>query len=262
VTPKNVVPGQSVDISVTNFEASESVRVRWKVGATWVQIGVITTDGSGAGSVSATVPSNVSAGANSVRADGAHRAQQTSAVIVTIPGPPTAALSTTRATVNAGVSFTVESFLPGSTISITWRRPGGSVVNLGAVIADSSGAAAGSFVVPATEGGAASTVIFASGSAIVSIGFEVAPRISVSPAQVSRGGAVNVSLRGYGKQEAVRIRWRVNGSWVTVATITTSNTGSANVIVTVPANATLGQNSVRGDGAFFRQQTNAVTVIP
>jgi hypothetical protein len=54
----------------------------------------------------------------------------------------------------------------------------------------------------------------------------------------------------------------VNGSWVTVATITTSNTGSANVIVTVPANATLGQNSVRGDGAVFRQQTNAVTVVP
>jgi len=73
---------------------------------------------------------------------------------------------------------------------------------------------------------------------------------------------VNVSLRGYGKKEVVRIRWKVNGSWVTVATVTTSNTGSANVTVQVPANANVGQNSVRGDGTIFRQQTNAVTVVP
>jgi hypothetical protein len=262
VTPKDVVPGQRVDVSVTNFGASESVRVRWKVGSTWVQVGVITTDGSGAGAVSATVPANVAAGANSVRADGAKLAQQTNTVVVTIPGPPTAALSTTRSTVNAGVSFTVEHFLPGSTISITWRRPGGSTVSLGTVTADSSGEAAGSFVVPATEGGSANRVIFASGASTVSTAFDVAPRINVIPATVSRGQVVEVSLRGYGKQETVRIRWMVNGSWVTVATITTSNTGSANVNVTVPANATLGQNSVRGDGAVFRQQTNAVTVVP
>ena len=60
----------------------------------------------------------------------------------------------------------------------------------------------------------------------------------------------------------MRIRWLVNGSWVTIATVVTSNTGSANVDVTVPANASLGENSVRGDGTEFRQQTNAVTVEP
>ncbi|MCB1133104.1 MAG: hypothetical protein KDN05_18430 [Verrucomicrobiae bacterium] len=54
----------------------------------------------------------------------------------------------------------------------------------------------------------------------------------------------------------------MNGSWVTIATVVTSNTGSANVDVTVPANASLGENSVRGDGTEFRQQTNAVTVEP
>ena len=94
------------------------------------------------------------------------------------------------------------------------------------------------------------------------VDFEVAPRIKVIPSTVSPGQTVDVSLRGFGKRESVRIRWLVNGSWVTIATVVTSNTGSANVDVTVPANADLGQNSVRGDGAEFRQQTNAVTVEP
>jgi len=71
---------------------------------------------------------------------------------------------------------------------------------------------------------------------------------------------VTVSLRGYGKTETVRIRWLVAGSWVTVATVTTSNTGSATVSVTVPATADAGPNAVRGDGTVFRQQTNAVIV--
>jgi hypothetical protein len=53
----------------------------------------------------------------------------------------------------------------------------------------------------------------------------------------------------------------VIGAWVRVATDTTSNTGGALVSVIVPAGAPLGQNSVRGDGTLFRQQTNAVTVI-
>jgi hypothetical protein len=73
---------------------------------------------------------------------------------------------------------------------------------------------------------------------------------------------VNVSLRGYGKNETIRIRWKVGNAWVVVATVKASNTGSANVNVTVPANAPAGANSVRGDGTINRQQTNAVTVIP
>ena len=71
-----------------------------------------------------------------------------------------------------------------------------------------------------------------------------------------------MTLSGYGKQEVVQIRWLVNGVWITVGTVTTNNTGGANATVQVPVNATAGQNSVRGDGTVFRQQTNAVTVIP
>lgn len=262
VAPNSVTPGQTVDVSVINFDASESVRVRWRVGSSWVQVGTITTDENGEGATSVIVPTNAAAGLNSVRADGATKAQQTNAVMVTIPGPPSVELSTLRTTVNGSVDFSTENFPADSSISITWRRPGGSTVDLGTTMTDGSGEAADSFRVPATEGGSGSQITFASGGTSVVITFEVAPRIKVIPATVSPGQTVEVSLRGYGKKEAVRIRWRVNGVWITVATVTTSNTGSANVDVTVPAGASVGQNSVRGDGTVFRQQTNAVTVTP
>ncbi len=61
--------------------------------------------------------------------------------------------------------------------------------------------------------------------------------------------------------EAVRIRWLINGSWVQIGQVTTSNTGSANVNLVIPAGATVGANSVRGDGTTFAAQTNAATVV-
>lgn len=261
VVPTDVVPGQQVTVSVTNFSPTELVRIRWKIGSTWTLVGSITTDASGAGSTTINVPANAAAGANSVRGDGATLAQQTNAVIVTIPGPPSVELSTTRGVVNSGVGYAIENFPPSSPVTVTWRRPGGSTAVVGSTTTDGDGVAEGSIVVPGTNGGTGNTIIFSSGGTSVSITFDVAPRIKVIPSTVSAGETVEVSLRGYAKGESVRIRWLVNGSWVTVATVTTSNTGSANVNVTVPANAPDGSTSVRGDGTVFRQQTNAVTVV-
>src|SRR6478735_2666264 len=97
VTPNTVVPGQIVTVSVTNFDPSDAaVRIRWKVGSSWVDVGTLATDVSGAGETTVTVPLNAAAGPNSVRADGLTKAQQTNGVTVTIPAPPTVTLSTMR----------------------------------------------------------------------------------------------------------------------------------------------------------------------
>lgn len=261
VVPTTVMPGQVVSISVTGFGATQPVKVRWLVGSKWTTVGTITTEGDGSGSMQVAVPANAVAGANKVRGDSSSHAAQTGAVTVTAPGPATAVLSPTRGIVNSTVSFTLTNFTPNSTVSVTWRRPGGSSASMGSVTISNSGTGAGSFPVPGTTGGI-NTVLFSNGTTTISSQFEVAPRIKVSPAAVSPGDTVDVSLRGYGKGETIRIRWLVNGSWVTVATVKASNTGSANTAVTVPANASAGANSVRGDGTVYRQQTNAVTVIP
>jgi hypothetical protein len=90
--------------------------------------------------------------------------------------------------------------------------------------------------------------------------FEVAPRIKILDSPAIRGQIVNVSLRGYARGETVRIRWQQGERWITLATVITSNSGSANVSVQVPTWAPNGFNSVRGDGTVFRQQTNSVYV--
>jgi hypothetical protein len=263
VVPNSVNPSQNVMVSVTNFDASASVRVRWKVGGSWVQVGTISTDSSGAGSTTAFVPANAAAGANSVRADGPAKAQQTNAVSVVLQqGPVNVELSATRGSVGGTVDFTATNFTPNSQLNISWRRPGGSTVRFDSITVGNDGDIGGTLRIPATEGGSGSRITFSSTRGIVTVSFEVSPRIQVTPGTVSAGDSVSVTLSGYGKKESVRIRWKVNGSWVTLATVTTNNTGGATVTVQVPANASAGQNSVRGDGTVFRQQTNGVTVVP
>lgn len=90
--------------------------------------------------------------------------------------------------------------------------------------------------------------------------FTIKPRIKVIPSVEARGNTVNISLRGFGKQERVRIRWKRGAGFVTLTTVTTSNSGSANVDVTVPRFAPDGVQTVRGDGTANRAQTVAFSV--
>ncbi len=143
--------------------------------------------------------------------------------------------------------------------TITWRRTSGSIIDIGTFQTNASGGATGSFPVPATPGGAGQVITFTSGTVSKTSTYEVVPRIKVETGQV--GQAVDFSLRGFGRVEAVRIRWRINGSWVQIGQVTTSNTGSANVNLVIPAGATVGANSVRGDGTTFAAQTNAAMVV-
>jgi hypothetical protein len=99
-----------------------------------------------------------------------------------------------------------------------------------------------------------------SGSTSDSASYTVVPRIKLSPDEAASGELVNISLRGYDKRESVRIRWLRGSSWITLATVTTSNTGSANLDVRVPSWAIAGPQKVRGDGAVGRAQTNAFSV--
>jgi hypothetical protein len=71
---------------------------------------------------------------------------------------------------------------------------------------------------------------------------------------------VNISLRGFGARETVLIRWQRGSSWIQLAQVTTSSTGSANIDVKVPTWAPDGAASVRGDGPIGRAQTNAFIV--
>jgi murein DD-endopeptidase MepM/ murein hydrolase activator NlpD len=170
-------------------------------------------------------------------------------------------ISPARSTVNNWITWSLDQLPANSTGEIRWQRLSGSTIVIDTFLTSGSGSASGQFRVPATPGGPNQLISFVVGSIIRSTTFEVAPRIKVNTSPGQRGAQVDVSLRGYAKNEVVRIRWyRPGGAWVQLGTVTTSNTGSANLWVTVPGWAPDGANSVRGDGTTFRQQTNVVMI--
>jgi hypothetical protein len=81
--PDTVARGSTVNVSLRGFAAHESVRIRWKKGSSWVQVGQVTTSNTGSANVNVVVPSYVPDGLTSVRGDGATSAAQTNAVTVT-----------------------------------------------------------------------------------------------------------------------------------------------------------------------------------
>jgi hypothetical protein len=168
--------------------------------------------------------------------------------------PPTAVLIPPSGTVNSTAFYAADRFPINVTVNVRWD---------GTLIASAySGTDArvnAPFKVPAAPMGN-HTVTFTYSHWKSSATFTVKPRIKVIPSTVGRGQTVNVSLRGFAAHESVRIRWKKGSSWVQIATVTTSSTGSANVNVKVPTFVPNGATSVRGDGTVAHAQTNAVTV--
>jgi hypothetical protein len=171
---------------------------------------------------------------------------------------PTASLTPTSGTVNSTVAYSVRSVHWSAEVAVTWDG-----TSLGTTTADSFGHAAGSFHVPAAPMGS-HTVRWSDGFLAAQRTFTVKPRIKLIPDGALRGDTVNVSLRGYASHETVRIRWKRGTSWVEIARVTTSSTGSANIDVTVPTFVPNGLTSVRGDSVNptgGRAQTNVFKVV-
>jgi hypothetical protein len=170
------------------------------------------------------------------------------------PWPPTVEVSATSGTVNSPLNYWLDLYPLGVSVNVKWD---GKVTT--SATTNNLGKATGGFPVPASPMGP-HTVKFTYGHWTSTATFTVKPRIKVIPTEVYLGQTVNVSLRGFAKYEVVRIRWKKGTSWVELARVTTSSTGSANAYVKVPTWAPIGANSVRGDGSFGHAQTNAVMV--
>jgi hypothetical protein len=173
---------------------------------------------------------------------------------------PGVAINPVRGIVNSTVRYSVTGFPHNASVAITWRRVSGATLSIATVNTNSVGAVSGSFRVPATPGGPNQRITFKSGTTSRAVLYEVVPRVKVNTTPAVRGQYADVSLRGYARYETVRIRWKKGTSWITLATVVTSSTGSKNVPVKVPLWAPNGLNSVRGDGTTFRAQTNSVLV--
>jgi hypothetical protein len=170
-------------------------------------------------------------------------------------GPATLTTNSARGIVNSNLRLTLSGFPANAYVEISFS---------GAVVATRTTTAEGTvsvtIKVPAKPAGTYPLWAVA-GTESASASYTIAPRVKVIPGSAGPGDQVEISLRGFGRNEAVRIRWLVDGRWVQVGFVArTSNTGSANVMVAIPEGVDPGPAKVRGDGTVARAQTNAFVV--
>lgn len=265
VAPPELERGAEGRVSLTGVRFHQNYLLQWRINGHWVSIsnGVQTSESPAAWEFLFNVPHRATNGTNEIRVfdSPATVVASTTVEVTGETGATQLELSTnvSRATVGTTISLTVSGAEPDSLLRVTWRRPGGSTVLIDTQHADGSGSASIPITIPNTEGGPENRVIVESATGSGSITIEVAPRLWISPGAAAPGEIVGITLRGFGKHEIVRIRWLVDGSWVELTTVETTNLGVAFVSVEVPSTVP-GPAKVRGDGTKFRQQTNAFTV--
>jgi hypothetical protein len=178
-----------------------------------------------------------------------------------LTAPATLGMSVTpqRGSVGGNVEVAVTGFPPNYGAALMWDDT--YLTSVGVDPATGNGMA--SFRVPAAPKGVHTVTALYDQTITRSTTFEVVPRVKLLPGSAARGETVAVSLRGYAARTEVRVRWHNGTTWVEVARVTTSRTGSANVEVIVPAWAPDGPTQIRGDALTSdggRAQTNAFVV--
>jgi hypothetical protein len=102
------------------------------------------------------------------------------------------------------------------------------------ITVDAQGGGIVSFKVPAaTKGQHAISV--SSRNYYIKKSLTISPRIRLSSKSGSPGASLDVSLRGFARKQLVSIKWLNGNSSATLASVVTSNTGSANLHLTVPS---------------------------
>jgi len=140
--------------------------------------------------------------------------------------------------VNSKVVVTVNSYPANKTVQMTFD--GVPVCSL-MTAADGTGTCY--FRVPATDMGL-HLVTGTGGGTTASRYFNVDPRVKLTPNYGPRGTVMDVSLRGFGARYGVTVKWYNATQKITIKTLTTSSTGSANFSFTVPSNAVPGPYKV------------------
>jgi subtilisin family serine protease len=226
-------PGDRVTATLKGFTANATVSLAWD----GKSAGSITTDSAGKATFLVVIPAIT----------------RDSHLFTTKKGTEYAA---TAFTVNSVVRLSPTSGVVGTTlkvglrgygskekIDVLWKN-GASNTVVASVTASSSGNANASFVIPASLGGSHTvTGKGARGSATAT--FTVQPRLTVSPSSAPPGGQIKVKLRGFKSSERVTLTL---GSTTLAATTMSSATGSRDVTMTIPDDATPGATTITATG--------------
>jgi hypothetical protein len=140
--------------------------------------------------------------------------------------------------VNTKVKVDVHSFPGNKSVKVDFD---GLVVCSLTTAADGTGTCY--FKAPATDEGL-HLVTATGGGKAESRYFNIEPRVKLTPNYGPRGTTMDVSLRGFLTNIRVTVKWYNSTQKITIKTLTTSGTGSANFSFTVPSNAVRGPYKV------------------
>jgi hypothetical protein len=143
----------------------------------------------------------------------------------------------------SSLGVVVTGFPPGQSVQIQWD---GRFLQWTDPI-EPTGTTTLPIQIPTTTKGPHKITAFYDNDLQSTVTINVVPRVKLAPEFGKRGESVEITLRGYAPRTIVRIRWKRGTTWVEVARVTTSGSGSASVGVNVPMWAPEGPNSIRGD---------------
>jgi subtilisin len=151
------------------------------------------------------------------------------------------ALSRAAAQVDQTVAMTMEGYRPNDIIKIKLDN---KVITQTTV--NGSGFGTIAVKVPAASKGE-HVITAVSHTYGVSQDLRIAPRLRLFPASGIPGSGFEVSLRGFAARQQVAIKWFNGSSYVTLGSVHTSNTGSANVRYYVPSLSYRGGHRIEAD---------------
>jgi hypothetical protein len=196
------------------------------------------------------VPGGTTIGPNVVRGDGVTNRAQTSAFSVLAP---VVSLSTFRGPVGSTLTFTVTNLAPNSEIVAFWTTNTGLNLDIGRVIADASGVATATILVPAIPGGTGhrlEIVNFWTDTTYANFTVEAtftAINPNTNTASFSIHEEMSVELSGFGDSEMVSLQWWNGAEWEQFGSIMTNWDGTAAGSLPVPQ--VIGTIEIRAHGA-------------
>lgn len=214
--------GTAVNLSCERLVPGEKLDLRWN-SATAPILKTITVNDQGNASGSLVIPES-SLGPHYVHAISQTTGRATLALFTTSPAM---ALNKTSGTVGSPVGINLTGFAPGEKVSVRYTTTGSTTTSISTVTVNALGSGAGTGTVPVSALGAHKVEAKGGTSKkVVTSSFSVVPSMTLNLASVTAGKKVAPTLRGFQKSETVTIS--IPGQNLTLKSIRTSSTGSAN----------------------------------
>lgn len=156
------------------------------------------------------------------------------------------------------ISINLSGHTAGSSILATMDT-GNGVRNLVRVRADASGAATASVVIPPAAGPSRKITATDDAGVTTSISFAIAPTLT-STGSAAPGEWLALSLRGFRSGDSIDLRWGTTSGVILRSKVVTA-TGSGEVNVKIPSDATTGSHTIWATGSYGSTAKVTISVV-